>query len=495
MDIKLLKDNILQLAIQGKLVEQNTDDEPASVLIERIKTEKQQLIKERKTKKEKELVPITDYEKGFELPCGWEWIRLGDISFKITDGSHNPPKGEENVTEYLMLSSQNINGNKIVDLMKCRYLSKENYELEDKRTQVKTGDILLTIVGTIGRSCIFQENLKVVLQRSVGVIDTKYCNDYLKYLFDSPKIQEHFNSNATGTAQKGIYLTQLKQMVIPLPPLQEQKRIVAKINELFALVGELDSSKKDLLQNLGYTKNKILQLAIRGKLVEQNIDDEPAKFVLQKISVEKENLIKERRIKKESLLPEINEDEKPFELPDGWEWVRLGSLVTKLGAGSTPLGGSKIYVDEGIKFIRSQNIRNDGLKLEDIVFIPEYINEKMKGSIVEKGDVLLNITGASIGRSCVVGEDFDTANVNQHVSIIRLVEKNMNKFIHYVIISDYFQKLIMDVQVGVSREGLSMTKLREFLIPLPPLEEQERIVEKVNALMKYLDALEGELSS
>ncbi|MBI5995670.1 restriction endonuclease subunit S [Clostridium perfringens] len=234
---------VLQLAIQGKLVSQNESDEPASVLLGKIKSEKEQLIKDKVIKKEKLLPEITDDEKLFDLPSGWEWCRLGEISFKITDGSHNPPKGEENCTEYIMLSSQNINNNGLVNLEKSRFLSEHNYEIENKRTNVNKGDILLTIVGTIGRSCIYTNELKITLQRSVGVIDTKYCNKYVKYLLDSPYAQNYFKTNSSGTAQKGIYLNQLKLTTLPLPPLEEQKRIVAKVD---AIMNYLDILEKEI---------------------------------------------------------------------------------------------------------------------------------------------------------------------------------------------------------------------------------------------------------
>lgn len=234
------RNKVLQLAIQGKLVEQCEDDEPVEILLKRIAEEKEKLIKEKKIKKEKPLPEIPEEDKLFEIPDNWRLVRLGDISLKITDGSHNPPKGEDSVTEYLMLSSQNINTNGIINLEKSRFLSQNNYEVENKRTNVNKGDILLTIVGTIGRSCIYSEDLKITLQRSVGVIDTKYCNRYIKYLLDSPYIQNYFKENSSGTAQKGIYLNQLKKTVIPLPPLEEQQRIAAKIDEIMSYLDGLE---------------------------------------------------------------------------------------------------------------------------------------------------------------------------------------------------------------------------------------------------------------
>lgn len=215
--------------------------------------------------------------------------------------------------------------------------------------------------------------------------------------------------------------------------------------------------------------------------------------LLTQIKAEKAQLIKEKKIKAEKPLPPIEADEIPFELPEGWVWCRLGEVTQKLGAGSTPLGGDKAYISSGIKFFRSQNIHNQGLRLENVAFIDSITHEKMKGTKVLPKDILLNITGGSIGRSTLIPDDFDTANVSQHVSIVRLVEFEIRRFIHLLITSPIFQSEIMKVQVGVSREGLSMTKLKLFVIPLPPISEQQIIVEKVNALMGLCDELEKEV--
>ena len=258
--------------------------------------------------------------------------------------------------------------------------------------------------------------------------------------------------------------------------------------------------------NAQQLKNSILQMAVQGKLVPQNPNDEPANVLLERIRKEKEQLIKEKKIKKEknpsyifrgtdnlpyekvgNQEPVCIADKVPFEIPDSWEWVRLKNLSIKIGAGSTPQGGKNIYVSKGIKFIRSQNVYNNGLYLKNVVYIPEEINAKKAGSVVHPKDILLNITGGSIGRCAIVPEQFDIGNVNQHVMIIRLIKAEIRNWIHFVLVSDYIQKLIMEVQVGVSREGLSASKLKDFLIPIPPLSELKRIVDKIEHLLPYIE--------
>lgn len=235
----------------------------------------------------------------------------------------------------------------------------------------------------------------------------------------------------------------------------------------------------------------ILTLAVQGKLVPQDPADEPASVLLKKIRTEKDRLIAEGKIRRDKPLAEIAEEEKPFGLPQGWEWVRLNALLQKIGAGSTPLGGREIYVSSGVKFLRSQNVWNDGLRLDGVAYIRPETHAKMAGTVVAANDLLFNITGASIGRCAVVPSDFDEANVSQHVTIVRTVLPALNAFLHKVLVSRHVQQAVMDVQVGVSREGLSIAKLGHFLIPVPPLAEQSRIVTRVEELMRLCDALEA----
>ncbi|WP_243019095.1 restriction endonuclease subunit S [Simplicispira sedimenti] len=235
----------------------------------------------------------------------------------------------------------------------------------------------------------------------------------------------------------------------------------------------------------------ILTLAVQGKLVPQDPADEPAAVLLQKIRAEKDRLMAEGKIKRDKPLAEIGEEEKPFDLPQGWEWVRLSALLQKIGAGSTPLGGREVYVSSGVKFLRSQNVWDEGLRLDGVAFIKPETHARMAGTVVVANDLLFNITGASIGRCAVVPSDFDEANVSQHVTIIRAVLPEINAYLHKVLVSRHVQQTVMDVQVGVSREGLSIAKLGQFLIPLPPLAEQSRIVTRVEALMRLCDALEA----
>lgn len=250
------------------------------------------------------------------------------------------------------------------------------------------------------------------------------------------------------------------------------------------------SSKKLELYGIKKLRELILDLAVRGKLAPQDPNDEPASVLLERIAVEKAQLVRDKKIQKQKALPDLTEEEIPFEIPEGWSFIRLGNLACKLGSGSTPRGGQNVYTDSGIPFLRSQNVWSDGLRLDDIVFIPNDTHKKMENTQVFPGDILLNITGASLGRSTIFPNSLAEANVSQHVTIIRLIEPQMNRFIHLGILSPMVQRLVWGRQVGMAIEGLSKKVLEQFEFPIPPLAEQQRIVAKVEELMVICDQLE-----
>lgn len=260
--IKTTKSKILDLAIRGELVPQDPNDEPASVLLERIRAEKEELIKAGKIKRDKkESVifkgddnsyyekfqdsTITNIEIPYTIPDSWEWCRLKDICSKIVDGAHNPPRGLESKTPYIMASSRNISDDKIVDLESVRYLDFDSFEKENKRTLLNPNDILLTTVATLGRSCIYNGNPpNLCFQRSVSVLTTLILPSFLKLIFDSPYFQNYIIENATGTAQKGFYLNQLENTIVSIPPLQEQHRIVLCVEKYFSQLNKIETALK-----------------------------------------------------------------------------------------------------------------------------------------------------------------------------------------------------------------------------------------------------------
>jgi type I restriction enzyme, S subunit len=229
----------------------------------------------------------------------------------------------------------------------------------------------------------------------------------------------------------------------------------------------------------------ILDLAVRGKLVPQDPNDEPASELLKRIEKERFRLgIKE-------ISAPLSAAEAPFELPRGWCWSRIGEICSKTGSGSTPRGGREVYKTSGIPFLRSQNVYDDGLRLSDVAYIDLTTHQRMNGTRVLPGDLLLNITGGSIGRCCLVPPDFEEANISQHVAIIRVALRGIERFLHRLVLSPYFQAFVFDEQTGAGRGGLPKNRMDQIAVALPPLPEQHRIVAKVNELMGLCDQLEA----
>ncbi len=227
-----LKVKLIDAAIQGELTEQLPDDGTGEELYQQITTAKKELEKEGKIKKNKKLPEVSLDEFPFGIPQSWKWVRLGDICSKIVDGDHNPPKGIKQKTEYLMASAININHDRIENLDSVRYLSKDVFDEENKRTNLQINDVLLTIVGTMGRSCVYEGGLNLCFQRSVSVITTLVNSRYIKRVLDTSYIQKFMQDNATGAAQLGFYLNKVEKLIIPLPPIQEQQRIVDAIDSM-----------------------------------------------------------------------------------------------------------------------------------------------------------------------------------------------------------------------------------------------------------------------
>ena len=525
---------ILDLAIKGKLVEQDPSDEPASELIKRIKAEKEQLIKEKVIKKEKPLPPIEEDEIPFDIPSSWEWVRLGEIGFKITDGSHNPPIDSKK--GYPMFSAKNIINGKLDYSNPDRYVTLEEFKKENIRTNIKKGDILLSIVGSIGKSCIVEEEqTNFIVQRSICVLDIPIIKKYIIVLLNSQFLITQMLKKAKGTAQLGIYLNSIKGLLLPLPPIEEQKRIVSKVEKLQSIIKDLkeiyiknqnnrenlkksllseiesQSSDKDLLKNLETVftnfdkiiktkedikdiRNLILSLAIKGKLVEQNQDDEKASEILKRIKSEKQRLIDEKVIKKEKPLPPIEEEEIPFDIPNSWEWVRFVDLCSVLTCGyaSTPK-----YEKTGKAFISAKNVKPYKFLLDDYKFISEELYSKLTANTKpEKGDILLTRVGAGIGEATIIDVDLDFA-IYVSLTLIKLIKnKVVAKYILLYINSPFFRELMIESTFGknTSQGNLNVKKLRELPIPLPPIEEQKRIVSKVESLMKICDLLEEKIT-
>ena len=492
IDTAALQSKIIDLAIQGKLTEQLPTDGNAEDLYQQIQAEKAQLIKEKKIKKEKPLSEITADEIPFDVPENWKWVRLGEIASKISSGN-TPPGGKKSdayVKEgYSFFREQNIYN----DGIRSEGLVYISGELLEKRpnSTVLPKDILLNITGgSIGRCAIVPDdftkgsiNQHILIIRMINPEFRAYVHNYIC----SEQGQKYIKGNAIGD-KDGFSGGRCKNMPIPLPPLSEQKRIVAKIDEVLTEIKIIDEVQSQYASNVDALKSKIIDAGIRGQLTEQLPEDGTAEELYQAIQTEKAQLIKDKKIKKEKPLPEITADEIPFDVPDNWKWVRLGEIASKISSGNTPPGGKKsdAYVKEGYSFFREQNIYNDGIRSEGLVYISGELLEKRPNSTVLPKDILLNITGGSIGRCAIVPDDFTKGSINQHILIIRMINPEFRAYVHNYICSEQGQKYIKGNAIG-DKDGFSGGRCKNMPIPLPPLSEQKRIVAKIKDVFGALD--------
>lgn len=482
-----LKNSILQLAMQGKLIPQDANDEPAEVLYAQIQAEKQKLIKEGKIKKDKPLPPITDDEIPFEIPSTWKWVRLGDIAVINGGFAFKSTQYKDSGIRVIRISDFDENGfknNKIV-----RY----NYTDDLEQYLIEKNNIIMAMTGgTVGKSYFVSDlSEKMVSNQRVATIkiNSKANSEYINIVILAPVIQKLIQISKNST-NDNISMDLINNFPVPLPPLAEQKRIVDKIEELEPLVKQYDKAETELSALSGsfpeQLKKSILQYAIQGKLVAQDANDEPAEVLYAKIQAEKQKLIKEGKIKKGKPLSPITDDEIPFSIPPSWKWVRLGNCYdVRDGTHDSPK-----YVDVGYPLITSKDF-NDG----EIVFNKcNYISEEdhikiQQRSKVDIGDILYSMIGGNIGNMVIVSTNKEFSIKN--VALFKYYNRNLapSHYLYYIL--KYVTETFKNKATGGAQPFVSLSFIRNFPIPLPPLTEQHRIVAKVNELMQYCEKLKS----
>lgn len=529
--IKKLRELILTLAMQGKLVPQDPTDRPASELLKAIEAEKKRLMKEGKIKKPKLLPEIQSVEIPYEIPFGWQWVRLGNISTKLTDGSHNPPK--DACSGYPMLSSQNVNFGRIDFSNPSRYVDESDFQTENKRTNIFPDDVLLTIVASLGRSAVVPVDApKFVLQRSVAVISTPINSDFLCRYLGAPLCINYYLEHGKGTAQKGIYLGQLNNMLIALPPLEEQHRIVAEIDRLMSRCDELEKLRTDrnqkrttvhtaaidrlltakddrdfslawsfitqhfselysVKENVTELRKVILQLAVMGKLVPQDPNDEPASELLKAIELAKKKFIQEGKIKDTKISFTIDSIDIPSKIPDMWKWVRIENICEVIVdcPHSTPK-----FIPSGIICLDTNSFKNGNINQHKLRYVSEetYLDRISRLS-PQVGDIIFAREG-SVGESVIVPEGMKCC-LGQRVMLFRPAKGIFSRYLQLSISNPLFLTRLLSVYKGIGAKHVNVKDMRNALVPLPPLSEQYRIVEKIDRLMEFCDRLEASIEA
>lgn len=492
MNAQDLKNSILQLAVQGKLVEQRAEEGTARELLEQIKLEKDQLIKDKKIKKSKPLPEITEDEIPFEIPESWEWVRVGEIG-SLTRGS-----GIKR-TEVIEDGYPCIRYGELYTTYRTKFEKTVSFvtkELFDKCHKIHTGDVAMTLTGEnktdIAMAVTYEGKDTIAMGGDMTCWSHHMMNPlYLVYFINSPYAISCKRNLATGDIIIHISNDKLATILMPVPPLEEQHRIVAKIEEILPYIDQYDKAytkletfNKKFPEDM---KKSILQMAMQGKLVEQRPEEGTADELYEQIVAEKTQLIKEGKIKKEKPLPEITEDEIPFELPASWKWVRLGSIVSVYGGKRIPAGSKLSEENTGHKYIRVADMKDGTVSLDDIKYITDDIYEKIKQYYITSEDIYITVAG-TIGRVGVVPMELNNANLTENAD--KLVFNRLNKmFLCRMLNSEVIQHQIREVTTQVGQPKLAIARIQKLIVPLPPLAEQKRIVAKIEELLPYCDQL------
>ena len=536
--IKKLRELILTLAMQGKLVPQDPADPPVSELLKEIEAEKRRLVKEGKLKKQEPLPPIKPEEVPYEVPAGWEWVRVQDLGFVL--GGKRIPKGYDfsNVpTPYRYLTVTNMKDGSIIDNNE-KYIDGATRKAIEKYIITKE-DIYITIAGTIGMVGSIPDRYDGMnlTENASRLIFFEANKNFLVDLLSSHIVQSQFHELTNKMAQPKLALRSILGTLIPLPPLAEQKRIVAKIDQLMVVCDKLEvernerNQKRLLLhrtamnpllsaadapsfaaawsfivrnfnvlysvpENVVELKKTILQLAMMGKLVPQDLNDPPASELLKQIEAEKKKLLKEGKIKKQVPLPPIKPEEVPYEVPAGWEWVRLGDAIFNAMTG-IDRGKSLQSIEYQYPYFKMNNISNVGsCDYTQVTNINASQDERNRYSLSD-GDFLFNTRNSAelVGKTCVFSRP-DEENWLYNNNILKI---EFSPFVDNWFANRWFNSTIGKNELNKIKSATTNVaaiyqgKLMNFLLPFPPLAEQKRIVAKVDALMALCDELEQQL--
>ena len=486
-----LKSSILQLAVQGKLVEQRPEEGTGEELYQQIQAEKQKLIKEGRIKKEKPLPEISDDEIPFDIPDTWRWVRVAQI---VTLNPKND-LADDLETSFIPMPC-------VMDGFRNQHTFeiKKWKEIKKGFTHFAEGDIGVAKITPCfqNRKSVIFRNLKngygagTTELTVIRTINETVLPEYLLWFFKT----EYFIANGvksfTGTAgQQRIHKDYLATCLIPLPPLAEQNRIVAKIEELLLYVDRYAAAYEKLEQfNAKFPedmKKSILQYAIQGKLVEQRPEEGTGEELYQQIQTEKQRLIKEGKIKKEKPLPEIAEDEKPFDIPESWKSVRLGNIVSVYGGKRIPVGRKLSSEDTGYIYIRVSDMKDGYVSIDNLQYVPQDIYPLISRYIINKEDVFITVAG-TIGRVGKIPPELDGANLTENAD--RLVFSNLDQdWLIKCLQSPLIQSQIADATTKVGQPKLAIIRIQNIIIPLPPLAEQKRIVAKLEEILPLCERL------
>lgn len=481
-----LKASILQYAIQGKLVEQRAEEGTGEELFQEIERKREVLIKEKIIKKDKRTNSIINFQEvPFDIPENWMWVTLGSILNKLTDGTHKTPKYTSTGVKFVSVKDMS---NGFLSLENTKYISEEEHKELYARCNPEKGDLILSKVGTTGVPAIVDTTEPFSLFVSVALLkfDCKCIDvEFLYYMLMSPLVQAQATENTRGVGNKNWVLDAIASTMVVLPPLVEQKRIVAKFEELLPLVDRYATAYEKLEQfNAKFPedmKKSILQYAIQGELVEQRPEEGTGEELYQQIQTEKQRLTKEGKIKKEKPLPEIAEDEIPFDIPESWKWVRLSTIgITQTG--NTPSKSHPEYIGIDIPFITPGDILNGQICYSNQALS---LLGKEVARVCCAGSIMQVCIGGSIGKAAIT---YREVAFNQQINVVSPIAC-LSEYLFAVMQSAYFTTSMKERAGGTATPIINRGLWDSLLIPLPPLAEQRRIVAKLEEILPLCERL------
>jgi type I restriction enzyme S subunit len=526
-----LRSLILGLAVRGKLVPQDPNDEPASELLKKIEAEKQRLYEEGEIRKPKELPPISSIDKLFEIPTGWKWVRNGDLIIFQNGYAFKSSLFQESGVGIIRIGDLQ-SGKVVEDTMK--FISEEKAIGVKNDYLIKQGDLLIAMSGaTTGKLAVNYSKNNYFLNQRVGKIEPLLISQEYLHRYLNTKIEENL-SISMGSAIPNLSTKQIEEIEVPLPPLKEQHRIVTKIESLFAEVDELEAlleeqtklddklqlavnaevqqaqdakaskvvwniitSSFDTLyhtpESIDNLKKNILNEAVRGRLVPQDPNDEPASELLKKIEAEKQRLYEEGEIRKPKKLPPVTEDEIPFEIPKSWEWQHIEGIFD-VGTGSTPATSeSKYYLGGTIPWFTSSATNNLFTGKAD-KFITELALKETNCKVFPTGSLIIALYGQGKTRGQVSELSTDGATNQAIAALVSVFDDHNEPLKKYTKL--FFLKIyteIRELAEGGAQPNLNVGKIKKTLMPLPPLKEQHRIVRRIEELVTICDEYKAKL--
>ena len=477
IDTETLRKKVIDLAIQGKLTQQLPEDGNAEDLYTQIQEERVKLIKEGKIKQEKPLPEISDDEIPFEIPSNWKWMRLIDVAVIINGdrGKNYPAKSSLSRSGTIpFISALNLNGKSVSEDENLLYLSEKQYDALGSGKLIKN-DIVVCIRGSLGKHGRYPYDTGAIASSLVicrAICFPNEMGDYIMRWLDSSMFPKEIDKYDGGSAQPNLAAENLKKFLIPIPPIEEQKRIVNVIDDIFDQLDIIDILQKQYESDREVLKGKIIDAGIRGKLTEQLTEDGNAEDLYAQIQEEKAKLIKEGKIKKEKQLPEISDDEIPFEIPSNWKWIRFRDLGV-FGGGKTPSMNNSDYWSNGIMpWITSKDMKQKYLSSSQML-ISECAAKTM--TVYPPNSVLFVVRSGILKRMLPVAIAVENTTINQDLKALRLYIPEMCEYVYYVLKSFEYIILYKYSKEGTTVNNINFDHLLSMPIPLPPLKEQKRI--------------------